>query len=447
MATEGPDDLDGTAGDDSLDGLGGDDTLRGLQGDDLLIGGDGDDLLGGGSGADTLVAGAGFDILYGGIGVDTASWADAASGVTVKMRRDGDGSAAGGSNAIFKTVENLTGSSFDDILRGNLHDNVLDGGDGDDRLYGGGGADTFIGGAGFDTIFVAFADLNDEGRYVSIERVSTGRGDGRLIGDEGDNWFAGGDDGADTLEGGAGDDKIDGGKGVSVDLASYQGADAGVSVDLRVSGYQDTGGAGFDKLIEIEGLLGSAHGDILVGDEGGNRIEGGGGDDTIAGIGGLDILLGGDGDDQISGGGELDGGAGDDRLQGGQGGDRLSGGEGADTLTGGGGTDRLEGGAGADTFHYSALADAPKTAPYDIIRDLAAEDTIDLSAIDADVTEAGDQGFILVASASGHAGEMTLVHDADRDVTCLSLYVDDNFGVDGRIVLLGDQSNFDNFAA
>ena len=42
----------------------------------------------------------------------------------------------------FTSIENLSGSAFDDTLTGDTADNVLEGGDGADTLDGGAGADT-----------------------------------------------------------------------------------------------------------------------------------------------------------------------------------------------------------------------------------------------------------------------------------------------------------------
>ncbi|MCW3796695.1 cadherin-like domain-containing protein [Sphingomonas sp. BN140010] len=96
-------------------------------------------------------------------------------------------------------------------------------------------------------------------------------------------------DGNDVLNGGAGNDTLDGGLGN--DTGSYVDATAGVKVSLAVSGAQNTGGSGFDTLIGIENLLGSAYGDTLTGDAGANRLTGGGGADTLTGGGGADTFV------------------------------------------------------------------------------------------------------------------------------------------------------------
>jgi len=57
------------------------------------------------------------------------------------------------------SIENLTGSLFDDVLTGSSSSNVLIGLDGNDVLNGGNGADTLIGGSGADRfVFTTLAN-------------------------------------------------------------------------------------------------------------------------------------------------------------------------------------------------------------------------------------------------------------------------------------------------
>lgn len=229
---------------------------------------------------------------------------------------------------------------------------TLIGGSGDDRLEGFGGDDVLDGGAGND----------------------------RLFGDAGD----------DRLIGGAGDDLLDGGAGN--DTADYSGATAAVTVDLRLTYSQNTGGAGTDTLVGIENLIGSAFNDKLMGNDLANRLQGGAGDDILLGGGGDDILDGGTGFDTASfetalagvtidlsksglqntrgagidtlvsiegvkGSAYADTLTGDDKantLDGGAGDDTLSGGGGDDILIGGAGNDTIDGGSGDDTARYFA---------------------------------------------------------------------------------------------
>ena len=106
---------------------------------DHLIGNAGANDLSGGAGDDTLTGGGGADILRGGAGSDTADYADATSGVRLKL---GGGKSAGDT---YISIENLAGSGFNDQLTGDGAANVLTGQGGADRIDGGGGDDTLLG--------------------------------------------------------------------------------------------------------------------------------------------------------------------------------------------------------------------------------------------------------------------------------------------------------------
>jgi Ca2+-binding RTX toxin-like protein len=161
---------------DTLAGTAGNNVLVGLDGNDTLKGGGGIDTLWGGSGNDTLMGGTGADVLMGGSGFDTASYEEATSAVLVSLYHGAAdwGEAAGDT---FNSIENLTGSDFNDQLWGNDGVNVIDGGDGTDTLKGYGGSDTLRGG--------------DQVDY--------------LYGMDGNDWLDGGA-GADTMAGGLNDD-------------------------------------------------------------------------------------------------------------------------------------------------------------------------------------------------------------------------------------------------
>ena len=92
----------------------------GLEGDDTLQGGAGNDTLDGGDNGD--------------IG-DTASYADATSGVTVSLSlQDTAQDTIGAGTDTLTGIENLTGSAFNDTLAGNDSDNTIDGGAGTDTV-------------------------------------------------------------------------------------------------------------------------------------------------------------------------------------------------------------------------------------------------------------------------------------------------------------------------
>src|SRR6185369_16387800 len=112
--------------------------------------------------------GNGDDILDGGAGIDTASYADAASGVTVSLaEHDAQDTGGAGSDTLIN-IENLTGSAFDDTLTGDANANTLSGLEGDDTLQGGAGNDTLDGGTGNDT-----ASYQDAAAGVTVSLAIT----------------------------------------------------------------------------------------------------------------------------------------------------------------------------------------------------------------------------------------------------------------------------------
>jgi Ca2+-binding RTX toxin-like protein len=145
----GNDTLYGGDGNDTLIGGAGNDTLDGGAGNDILIGGDGNDRLVGGDGDDVMDGGAGADTFIGNLGYDTVTYASSDTSVTADLTSSAN-NAGGAYGDLFSSVENLTGSAFDDTLVGGASGNVLDGGAGNDRLYGRAGNDTMYGGSGAD---------------------------------------------------------------------------------------------------------------------------------------------------------------------------------------------------------------------------------------------------------------------------------------------------------
>ncbi|MCW1917999.1 M10 family metallopeptidase C-terminal domain-containing protein [Rhodobacter sp. KR11] len=125
-------------------------------------------------------------------------------------------------------------------------------------------------------------------------------------------------------------------------------------------------------------------------------------DNVITGNTGENRLKGAVGNDMLYGN------SGDDTLEGGVGNDQLYGGQGDDVLIGGFGIDQLHGGAGADRFVF-ARGHSVKEAPDTILDFSRGEDLIDLTLIDANVTNMlADDGFVFIGSANftGVAGQL-----------------------------------------
>ena len=300
-------------------------------------------------------------------------------------------------------IENVIGSAFDDALTGDSGDNRFTGGTGDDLIDGGGGRDTAVFSEATAGVIVDLAagTATGQGQDVlrSIESVLGTGYDDRLTGDDGVNWLTG-RSGDDTLIGGAGND-----------TASFSYARQGVTVDLTLG---TASGEGEDVLVGIEDVTGSAHDDVLLGDdapnrlfssEGADRIIAAGGDDWVKGDAGNDTVSAGAGNDSVeSGDGEdiVDGGAGADTIQGGGGDDRLAGGEAADELWGGAGDDRLAGGEAADRLFGDAGNDT-------LAGEAGADDLYGGGGNDSLVGDAGSD------SLDGGSGDDLLVGGAGND--------------------------------
>ncbi|MFM9936857.1 MAG: calcium-binding protein [Novosphingobium sp.] len=416
-----------------------DNVLSGAAGTDRFFGGEGADTLAGGDGNDVLEGGAGADHLNGGRGIDTASYARAASAVTVSLGGwPGAGDAAGDT---FDGIENLRGTAFADSLTGNSTNNRIFGGAGDDSLAGGGGSDWLVGGAGADTLG---GDGNDGASYagssgavtvdlahqtasggdaagdtlLGISKAEGSAQDDTLTGSDSANVLLGGA-GADTIDGRGGDDLIRGGAGADVliggsgsDILDYGGSAAAVVIDLA-AGTNTGGDAEGDTISGFERITGSAHDDTLTADDNGRTLSGGGGVDTITGGAGRDTVIGGAGADTMNGGDGIDtlsyassvtwvsvnlsegrafgdDGQGDtfsgfENLRGGMVGDALYGndarnviwgGAGGDYIDGAGGNDVLIGGSGDDAFAFGF------TSGLDRVRDFTAGGTEDRLLID-----------------------------------------------------------------
>ena len=302
----------------SLFGGNGNDTLMGGNAySSNLDGGDGNDSLVGGEGIDTLIGGVGNDVLTGGNGwgIDTAVYWDATSAVTVNLS---SGTASGGSGSdILKGIENISGSSYNDILLGDASNNLLEGADGNDTLAGGDGSDTLTGGLGDDILtggggkgfdWANYADAfssvivnlatglasggSGNDTLSGIENVTGSSSNDKLTGDANDNTLNGGW-GDDVLMGGLGNDTLIGGK--DIDWANYSDATSAVTVNLATGTQSDV--VGNDLLQEIENVQGSNHNDTLMGDGNNNTLKGGAGNDTLDGKEGFNTLIGGSGSD------------------------------------------------------------------------------------------------------------------------------------------------------
>jgi Ca2+-binding RTX toxin-like protein len=128
-------------------------TINGNAVNNVLSGQGGNDTLSGGDGNDTLFGGEGADLLLGGLGLhDVASYADSFDEglrADLAITSTNTGRAAGD---VYVSIEDLTGTFFNDVLVGNSSGNVIRGENGRDAVFGREGNDTLQGGEGADSL-------------------------------------------------------------------------------------------------------------------------------------------------------------------------------------------------------------------------------------------------------------------------------------------------------
>ena len=423
----------------------GNDIISAGSGPDLVHGEAGDDTLNGGRGNDVLDGGLGADVLNGGLGSDTATYENALTGVTATLDTSlgvlNTNEAAGDT---YSSIENLTGSAYNDILIGDANPNVLSGGDGDDKLIGGGESDTLDGGAGNDTASYEYAT-----GAVTVSLTSNTGTQGEAFGDVLIS--------IENLIGGVGNDTFTGAAGIQanafdgrggIDTVSYapslEGVVATLDPLLLLAPLAQTNDAAGDTYLNIENLTGSGFDDILIGNGVANILNGGAGDDSLEGLGGADSFIGGAGSDTVSYANSIAGvvsslttlftngpavtqtndALGDtyssmenmvgtgfaDTLIGTSGNNRIDGGGGDDLLEGMDGADALIGGAGNDTASYVhaegyVMASLTTGLPGFANQGHASGDTYDsienLTGSDFGDTLIGDAGDNIISGGTG----------------------------------------------
>lgn len=356
-----------------LGGAGNDTLLGSSASSERFYGGDGDDFLDGRDGNNLIVTGAGNDtvkigttaigardtVVISGFGNKTLSGSDSQGtryghhivfqvdeAVTVNLATGIASSAHMNANftqGLF--FLELGGSAYGDhLIGGNTRYDYLEwfcGNQGNDTIDGGSGIHNTViydseveigsfnyalgvqeyGTRGVEVNLatgVGTDSFGDTDTLIRIDDVRATRFADSLSGSNKDNQFWG-LDGADTINGGAGNDSVLYGEDFRT------GGTAGVLVDLS-AGIAFDGFGNLDTLISIENAYGTSEGDFFYGSEEANLLYGYDGDDSLDGDGGNDVMLGGGGVDLVIGG------DGDDELWGGEGADTLDGGNGFDLV-------------------------------------------------------------------------------------------------------------------
>jgi len=155
---------------------------------------------------DRFIASAGANAFNGGAGTDIVSYERSNASVTINLLT---GSISGGfaTGDTFTSIEGVTGSTFADVITGDNGDNVLDGGGGADLVHGGEGNDTiYVGGFAPDNPLV-YGDGGNDTIYFSPYSLGY-EGNATAYGGEGNDTFLVIDRAYGTIDGGTGSDSL-----------------------------------------------------------------------------------------------------------------------------------------------------------------------------------------------------------------------------------------------
>jgi len=144
-------------------------------GSDRLIGNEGNDLL--------IAAPGGSNYIDGGSGIDWLSSnfpAGTLGGLTINLTLQGKAQNTGQGMWTILNIENVSGSTGDDLITGDAGSNYLVGSAGSDRLYGGAGNDTLLGDGG---ITSAQPSVREQRLFTSPTWGPWGRNSGPIGGE------------------------------------------------------------------------------------------------------------------------------------------------------------------------------------------------------------------------------------------------------------------------
>ncbi|WP_200154030.1 beta strand repeat-containing protein [Chromatium okenii] len=352
--------------------------------------------LTGGSGTDTLV---GFSNITGSIysdflsvtdtdnvldgldGSDTVSYESATAGIIVDLSSKNPQKTGGSGTDKLLNVENLVGSTFNDVITASNANNVITGGSGFDTVSYATAAAVKV-----DLTLTTMQDTRGSGSdtLISIENLTGSKFNDILIGNTDDNVLNGGP-GIDSMSGGDGNDTylvdnvLDVITETSTAVTQIDVVQANVSITLadNVENLQ---------LLDVKKVVINGTGNVL--------------NNSLTGNASNNMLIGSAGND---------------------------------TLNGGGGQDTLQGDAGADYFSFGFLTDTTVSNP-DIISDFSQtqKDKIDLSLptfYSEEFTFIGNKVF------SGTAGELRF--DINAGNTMVTGDTDGNGVADFSILLMG----------
>lgn len=204
----------------------------------------------------------------------------------------------------------INGTTGDDTITGSTSKDSIDGGLGSDTAdYSTRTVDLSVT-LNTDTYVTVTVTGGSNDKIKNIENFIGGSGDDTITGDGLDNILIG-NNGSDSINGGAGNDTLDGGNdgsdtldgGSGNDTADYSSYTADLTVVLNTSNYAPvtvSGSSNDDTIRNIENFTGGSGVDSITGDSVANILTGNGGNDALDGGDSADNLNGGDGSDTYS---------------------------------------------------------------------------------------------------------------------------------------------------
>ncbi|MBR0793517.1 hypothetical protein JQ631_30940, partial [Bradyrhizobium manausense] len=301
ISSEGDDTIWGDAGNDRMDGGYGNDQLRGGAGDDIITDLGGDDNIQGGDGNDVIHGGNGINLIIGGFGSDfivtgedaNESFGGAGNDFIFGTKADEQNMGNEGDDWIeHGTSDGAPGDNFDplgndpiignDVYIGSGENDKFNAEGGDDIMVGSlGVGDRYIGASGFD-----WATFKDDAVGVTID-LTDRFFDQPLVPGSGASILAR----FDAVEGLSGSAHSDVLQGDDADAAAIAGAGAQGSVLTNfalIDGLETLLG---DTISESSGVRFFDAGNVILGGDGSDIIEGRGGNDVIDGDAWLNVRI------------------------------------------------------------------------------------------------------------------------------------------------------------
>ncbi|RXZ38982.1 calcium-binding protein [Oxalobacteraceae bacterium CAVE-383] len=386
-------------------------TIIGSNANDFLFGGAGADTINGGTGNTYLEGGGGADHLNGGVGgINTAGYTLSATGVTVDLVA-GTGTGGDAQGDTLTNIQNVIGSTHNDIIVASAAANNINGG-GHDSI---GGDTVSYAGSGTGVIIDLAAGTGTGGNAAGDKLT----GIQNVIGSDHNDTFFGSSEG-NAFDGGLHD--LNG-----ANTVSYANDTSGTGAIVNLATGHGSGAAAGDSYVNIQNIIGTAFNDTFIDGAGANRYDGGvGGNDTVdysnAGAGVTVNFVTGHGAGDIAEGDTFV------NVQ------NVIGSNFDDVFTAGIDSKNFNGGAGFDTVRYdSAASGIIIDAINNVGRGAAAGNTY--TGIEAFVGGGSDDMFIASADANsfngGAAGSDTVDYSNSNAAVTVDLFFTRGQGTSG----------------